>query len=103
MTNERLEILRDVPSSEYGGCSFCTERPDVVTVIGGKHPMRHGAFRLCAACRAELSASLQDEPKASQLHDRENRCVLCHKYRNEGAISCANCGLDFSLNRNGDA
>jgi hypothetical protein len=39
------------------------------------------------------------EPKASQLHDRENRCVLCHKYRNEGAISCANCGLDFSLNR----
>jgi hypothetical protein len=44
----------------------------------------------------ERSAS---EPKASQLHDRENRCVLCHKYRNEGAISCANCGLDFSLNR----
>jgi hypothetical protein len=56
----------------------------------------HAVVDVCDAYQAAHAAV---EPKASQLHDRENRCVLCHKYRNEGAISCANCGLDFSLNR----
>jgi hypothetical protein len=50
--------------------------------------------------RSLVDQRLSPEPRASQLHDRENRCVLCHKYRNDGASKCANCGLDFSVNRN---
>lgn len=34
-----------------------------------------------------------DEPAA--LHDPENQCVECYKYRNAGAIECGNCNLKF--------
>jgi hypothetical protein len=52
--NSRLSITVDAPRVETGGCSFCTDRPEHVTVVEGAHPSRHVSVRFCGACLAEL-------------------------------------------------